>query len=92
LQVKLFACGGRPARERSKYLQNGLHSRISSDAIFALVIARTGSAAAGSFITGKQIARNTLTGNSLPGTQSGIVNSVSVKAKGSPPTTFYFGQ
>jgi hypothetical protein len=31
-------------------------------------------------------------GNSLPGTQSGIVNSLELEAKGHPPTTFYFGQ
>lgn len=30
-------------------------------------------------------------GNSLPGTESGIVNSLTVEAKGSPPTTFFFG-
>lgn len=31
-------------------------------------------------------------GNSLQGTQSAIVNSLSLEAKGSPPTTYYFGQ
>jgi hypothetical protein len=31
-------------------------------------------------------------GNSLQGTQSGMVNSLSLEAKGSPPATYYFGQ
>jgi hypothetical protein len=30
-------------------------------------------------------------GNSLPGTQSAIVNSLTLEAKGAPPTTYFFG-
>jgi hypothetical protein len=31
-------------------------------------------------------------GNSLPGTQSALVNSLTLEAKGEPPTTFFFGK